>query len=80
MNSMRPLVKKVDEQGRIVVPASWRREHLRGDRVLLRERGKVLELIPQDEVDLTAYFDVAEADLKADLSDWHAVRRELRKR
>ena len=48
--------------------------------MLVRPRGNVLEIIPQEDVDLTAYFDAAEVDLKADLSDWHAVRRELRKR
>ena len=77
---MRPVLKRIDAQGRIVVPASWRRKHVRGDRVLVRPRGDVLELIPQKEIDLTAYFDAAEVDLKADLSDWHAVQRELRKR
>jgi hypothetical protein len=28
-------------------------------------------------IDLTAYFDTVEVDLKADLSDWHKVRMEL---
>jgi len=77
---MKPVLKKIDGQGRIVVPASWRRKHLRGNAVLVRPRGNVLEIIPQEDVNLTAYFDAAEVDLKADLSDWHAVRRELRKR
>jgi len=77
---MRPVLKRIDEQGRIVVPASWRKKHMRGDKVLVRPRGKILEIVPQEVVDLTAYFDAAEVDLKADLADWHAVRRELRKR
>ncbi len=77
---MRAAMKDVDRQGRIVLPASWRKKHLRGGKVLLRERGDVLEIVPQEKVDLTAYFDAVEVDLKAELSDWHAVRRELRKR
>ncbi|HEX9341552.1 MAG TPA: AbrB/MazE/SpoVT family DNA-binding domain-containing protein [Thermoplasmata archaeon] len=77
---MRPVLKKVDRQGRIVLPARWRKKHLKGDKVLLRDRGDALEILPQEKVDLTAYFDAAEVDLKADLSDWHGVRRELRKR
>ena len=80
MDAMRPVLKRIDEQGRIVVPASWRKKHMRGDKVLVRPRGKILEIVPQEVVDLTAYFDAAEVDLKADLADWHAVRRELRKR
>ncbi len=76
---MRTVLKEVDKQGRIVLPASWRKR-LKVRKVLLRERGEVLEVVPQGEVDLTAYFDTAEVDIQADLADWHAVRRELRKR
>jgi hypothetical protein len=47
---------------------------------MLRDRGDVLELLPQEKVDLTAFFDRAQVDTKADLSDWHAVRRDLRKK
>lgn len=77
---MSVVLKDVDSQGRIVLPASWRKKHLRGGKVLLRPRGSILEVVPQDRVDLTKYFDAAEADVRADLSDWHAIRRELRKR
>ena len=74
---MEAVLKEVDRQGRIVLPASWRRKHLRGDKVLLRARGDILEIVPQERVDLTAYFDAAEADLGPDLTDWHSVRRHL---
>jgi len=77
---MRAVLRKVDRQGRIVLPASWRKKHLRGDGVLLIPREGSLEIRPQDMVDLTAYFDSAEVDLDADLADWHGVRRGLRKR
>ncbi|MBI4415665.1 MAG: AbrB/MazE/SpoVT family DNA-binding domain-containing protein [Euryarchaeota archaeon] len=77
---MRAVLKEVDKQGRIVLPAGWRKRHLRGNKVLVRAKEGVLEIVPHDDVDLTAYFDVAEADIKADLSDWHGVRRDLRKR
>lgn len=77
---MRAILKEVDEQGRVVLPIAWRREHLRGRTVLLRPRGSVLEILPQEAADLTAYFDSARADVKADLADWHGVRRDLRKR
>jgi len=77
---MRAVLKKVDEQGRVVLPAPWRKKHLHGDTVLVRPRGEGLEILPQDAVDLTAYFDAVEIDLAADLSDWRSVRREIRKR
>lgn len=81
MPRMREIVKEVDSQGRIVLPAAWRKKHLRGRKVLLRAREEVLEIHPQEDVDLSAYFDAAKkVNVKADLADWHAVLRELRKR
>ncbi len=77
---MPAVLKEVDPQGRVVLPASWRKKHLKGRKVLIRPKGEALEILPLGDVDLTAYFGAAEADLKADLSDWHGVRRELRKR
>lgn len=77
---MKPILKKVDRQGRIVLPAAWRKKHAQRDLVLVRPKGETLEIVPQEAQDLTAYFDAAEVDLKADLADWHGVRRELRKR
>jgi len=77
---MRLVLKKVDGQGRVVLPARWRRKHLRGDRVVMRQRGDALEILPQGKVNLTDYFDSGEAELEADLADWHNVRRQLRKR
>jgi len=77
---MHAILKEIDEQGRIVIPAEWRKNWLRRNKVILRRRGEVLEILPYKEVDLTAFFDRAEVDTKADLSDWHALRRELRKR
>jgi bifunctional DNA-binding transcriptional regulator/antitoxin component of YhaV-PrlF toxin-antitoxin module len=74
---MRAVVKKVDRRGRVVLPASWRREHVRGGTVLLLPRGDRMEILPQEAIDLTAYFDAAEVDVEADLADWHAVRRGL---
>lgn len=78
--AMRPILKEIDEQGRIVIPAEWRRKYLRGTKVILRNRGEVLEILPHEKVDLTAFFDRAKVEVKASLSDWHAVRRELRKK
>ncbi len=73
-------LKDVDRQGRVVLPAAWRKKHLRKGKVLIRERNGVLEVVPQQDVDLRKYFDAWEVDVKSDLSDWHGVRRELRKR
>ncbi len=77
---MHAVLKEIDEQGRIVIPAEWRKKWLRGTKVILRNRGGILEILPQEKVDLTAFFDRTEVDTKADLSNWHAVRRDLRKK
>ena len=77
---MHAVLKEIDGQGRIVIPAEWRKKWLRGTKVILRDRGEILEILPQEKVDLTAFFDRAEVDTKADLSNWHAVRRDLRKK
>ena len=77
---MHAVLKEIDKQGRIVIPAEWRKKWLRGTKVILRNRGEILEILPQEKVDLTAFFDRTEVDTKADLSNWHAVRRDLRKK
>lgn len=77
---VRPTLRRIDARGRIALPATWRRNHARGNKILVRTRGEVLELIPLNDIDLTAYFDVAEVDFTGDLADWHSVQRELRTR
>lgn len=43
----------------------------------MRFKGAIIEIMPYEKVDLTKYFDLVEADIKADLSDWKSVKREL---
>ena len=76
---MRAVLKKIDDRGRIVIPAEWRKKWQRGTKAILRIRGEFLEILPQEKGNLTAFFDRAEIDTKADLSNWHAVRRVLRR-
>jgi len=42
-------------------------------------KGDLIEIRPYTRFDLTKYFDKVEVDLKSDLSDWHRVRKELRR-
>ena len=72
--------KKIDDRGRIVIPAEWRKKWKRATKVILRIRGDFLEILPQEKVNLTAFFDRAEVNAEADLLNWHAVRRDLRKK
>src|SRR5256712_3323701 len=79
VDAMRAVLKKIDDRGRIVIPAEWRKKWQRGTKAILRIRGEFLEILPQEKVNLTAVFDHAEVDAEADLLNWHAVGRDLRK-
>ncbi|HEY4705393.1 MAG TPA: AbrB/MazE/SpoVT family DNA-binding domain-containing protein [Thermoplasmata archaeon] len=76
---MGDIVRQVDSRGRILIPASRRKKHAIGGKVLLTEKGDVVEILPLDQTDLTVHFDAVEVDVEADLADWHRVRRQLRK-
>ena len=70
-------VKTVDNQGRIILPKNWRDRYLKGKKAIVSFKGDLIEIRPFTKADLTKYFDKVEVDLKADLSDWHKVRKEL---
>jgi bifunctional DNA-binding transcriptional regulator/antitoxin component of YhaV-PrlF toxin-antitoxin module len=72
-------IKSVDNQGRILLPKGWRSRYLKGKKAIVVSRGDVVEVRPFTKPDLTKYFDRVEVDLKSDLSDWHKVRKELRR-
>ena len=69
-------IKKVDEQGRISLPAGWRASKLQGsDEVVLVERGELLLVKPKGKPDLTKHFDTVEVDLDPrDLSDYSKLK------
>jgi len=69
----------IDGQGRIVIPQELRKKYKIKEKVIPRSREGKIELIPLEEKDLARYFDSVTADIKADLSDWHKVRKELGK-
>ncbi len=71
------MIKKVDKQGRVVLPKEWRKRHGGSERVLLIVRGDTIILKPYKLPDLTRFFDSIQVDLRSDLSDWKSVRREL---
>jgi AbrB family looped-hinge helix DNA binding protein len=76
---MEMVIKDIDEQGRVIIPKELRKKYKIKERVIIRSGEGKIELIPLEEKELTKYFDLATADIKADLSDWHKIRKELRK-
>ncbi|MEM2618167.1 MAG: AbrB/MazE/SpoVT family DNA-binding domain-containing protein [Candidatus Hadarchaeales archaeon] len=70
-------MRELDRQGRIVIPKKWRDQL--GRRFIMRLERDGIKLMPVKVKGLTEYFDSIEVELKSDLSDWHAVKRELRR-
>lgn len=65
--------KKVDSQGRIVLPRKWREKELKeGDEVIIIEDEGILKIIPKKKIDLTQFFDSLEFDddLVDKLENW----------
>ncbi|TFG19130.1 MAG: AbrB/MazE/SpoVT family DNA-binding domain-containing protein [Promethearchaeota archaeon] len=66
-------IRKVDSQGRIVLPHKWRENELKdGDEVIIMEEEGILKIIPKKKVDLTQFFDTLEYDddLVDKLENW----------
>ena len=56
-------IKKVDSQGRIVLPHKWREKELQDiDEVIIIEEEGILRIIPKKKIDLTQFFDSLEYD------------------
>ena len=73
---MKVEVKKIDSQGRIVLPVSWRR---RGDdEMVVVEKEEKVEIYPRD-VDLSKYIESVEVEVGT-FADYHERRKELRKK
>ncbi len=51
-------IRKVDSQGRIVLPRKWREKELKdGDEVIIMEEEGILKIIAKKKIDLTQFFD-----------------------
>ncbi len=66
--------KNIDMFGRLSLPKKWRLKH--GSKVMIIESEDSIKIIPRKSK-LSDFFDSIKVDLKADLSDWHAVKKEL---
>ena len=66
-------IRKVDSQGRIVLPLKWREKELKNeDEVIIIEDEGILKIIPKKKIDLTKFFDSLEFDddLIEKLEEW----------
>jgi len=69
-------VRKVDSQGRLILPADWRESEIAGARevYVIKRRGS-LKILPKRRVDLSAFFDKINLGVEA-IGNW----REFEKR
>ncbi len=72
-------LKKLDAQGRVVIPAAWRRGWKSG-KVILIKRGKKIELSPIEPVLPSSLFDSIEIADDVDFTDSHSLKRSLLER
>lgn len=60
---MKKEIKKVDSQGRIILPRNQREKELKDvDEVIISEEEGILNIIPNKKIDLTQFFDTLEYD------------------
>ena len=57
-------VKKIDSQGRLVIPKSWRERW--GNEVILIELDDRIEIIPRKRPRLSRFFDIIDADVRGE--------------
>jgi len=73
-------IKKVDSQGRIVLPRDWR-EKVLGDEneVIIIKEGDFLKIIPKKKGDLTKFFDTLDlsAEFIEELADWNEFEKKM---
>jgi bifunctional DNA-binding transcriptional regulator/antitoxin component of YhaV-PrlF toxin-antitoxin module len=63
-------IKKVDTQGRLILPADWRQSEIGESRELyIIKRKGYLKLIPKRPVDLTECFDKVDLGVQS-ISNW----------
>lgn len=66
-------IRKVDSQGRVVLPNKWRENELKdSNEVIIIEEEGILKIIPKKKINLTQFFDSLDiSDALVDkLEDW----------
>lgn len=70
-------IRKIDPQGRIILPADWRESEVGESRELyVVKRKGYLKIIPKRRVDLTVNFDSCDLGVEA-IDDWEEFERKF---
>ncbi|MBI2139246.1 hypothetical protein HYU13_06665 [Candidatus Woesearchaeota archaeon] len=68
-------VKKVDAQGRFILPSDWREDQLKGsNEVYVIKRKGYLKIVPKRKIGLGKFFDRADLDVDA-IGEWKDFER-----
>jgi len=67
--------RKVDSQGRLILPPDWRREEMAGEReVYVIKRKGYLKILPKRRAELEELFDRVDLGVEA-IGDWREFER-----
>lgn len=69
-------VRKVDPQGRLVLPAEWRGELGASGEVILVKGPGFIKLIPKRKADLRRFYDSADLGVDA-IADWSEFEKKV---
>ena len=70
-------VKKVDSQGRLILPVDWREAEIGESRELyVIKRKGYLKLVPKRRVDLTKFFDKVDLGVKS-IGSWSEFEKKI---
>lgn len=71
-------VKKVDSQGRLILPADWRKSEVgESQELYIVKRKGYLKIIPKRRVDLTENFDKVDLGVEA-IGSWKEFEKKFR--
>lgn len=70
-------IRKVDSQGRLILPAKWRESELGPDRELLIIKGEgYIKIVPKRKLDLTKHFDNLDLGVEA-IGNWEEFEKKF---
>jgi len=76
VENMEVEIKKVDAQGRIIIPADWRKKEMGKENMVyvIKEKGYI-KIVPVKKINLTKFFD--KVDFGMNIDDWREFEKEI---
>jgi len=73
-------IRKVDSQGRLILPADWRESEVAGTQeVYVIKRKGSLKILPKRKVDITLFFDKVDLGVEA-IGSWREFEKKFYER